>query len=236
VERDLVIATPDGAKIHGSLRGEARERLVIFVHGLTGHRNEHQFYNGARYLTDQRGVASFRFNLYGDEEGARTMTDCTLAIHAADLDAVVAYFRAEGVARIGVVGHSYGAPTILLSRKDVQAIVLWDPSYGDLFRDAKRLTEDLYTLGWGPEFLIGKEMIEERARVDWDHLTDELNVPLRVIAAGAGVLLEGSKRYVERAAGSADLKVIDGATHTFREDGAAEQLFEQTVEWFGAHL
>jgi fermentation-respiration switch protein FrsA (DUF1100 family) len=57
-----------------------------------------------------------------------------------------------------------------------------------------------------------------------------------VIAAGAGVLLEGSKRYVERAAGSADLKVIDGATHTFREDGAAEQLFEQTVEWFGAHL
>src|SRR3989344_1336712 len=116
MEKQLKIKTPDKKVIYGTLRGSLDKPLVIFVHGFTGFKDEHQFFNGARFF-EKRGFSSFRFNLYHWEKGARKLEDCTLSLHGEDLDQVVEYFRKKGVKKIFAVGHSFGGLTVLLSKK-----------------------------------------------------------------------------------------------------------------------
>ena len=102
--------------------------LVVFVHGFTGHKNEHQFFNAARFF-EKKGISTFRFDLYSWQDDARKLDDCTLSLHGQDLDTLIKYFRNKGVKKISVVGHSFGGPSVLLSKKkDFDSAVLWDPS------------------------------------------------------------------------------------------------------------
>lgn len=237
MEKDFHIPTPDGKVIYGKLRGELGEKLAIFVHGLTAHMDNHRFYNGARYL-EGLGFANFRFNLYDDLGDARKLVDCTLKIHADDLGSVVRHFKDVGVKSFGVIGHSYGAPTILLAEPNqFRAVVLWDPSYQVEFEDLEHVPElSLYRSLGGVQYLFGEEMINEARRLDWDGLTQGLEVPLKVICAGEGILVEGGRRYCDVASGETDLVVVKGAGHSFNEDGAAEQLFEATAGWLKTYL
>src|SRR3989344_1297461 len=122
MEKEIKIKTSDGKYIYGVLRLPnsgtlLRERpLIIFVHGLTGHKNEHIFFNSARFFAN-RDWPSFRFDLYGDEKYSRHLQNCTLDTHAKDLDQVIDYFKNRGVKKVFVVGHSYGGLTILKSKK-----------------------------------------------------------------------------------------------------------------------
>lgn len=47
MEKELKIKTPDKKLIYGSFvsAGKKSDKLVIFVHGFTGHKNEHIFFS-----------------------------------------------------------------------------------------------------------------------------------------------------------------------------------------------
>ena len=229
-EKLIRVPVGGGKSVKGYLRGPLTKPLVIFVHGLTGDPNEHQFYNGARYL-EKRGLSSFRYNLYA----SRPLRDATLKTHAADFDKVVAYFRKRTKRKIFAVGHSYGGPTILLSKKDLDGAVLWDPSYkagkglSPLLKYDKRLKA--YRLVWEVESVLGKRMVDVDLATPWEDLGKDVTFPLKVILAGKGVLRKSS-RYAKNAQGKSDVEVIAGAGHCFDEDGAEEKLFAATVKWF----
>ena len=56
--------------------------------------------------------------------------DCTLQLHANDLNTVVNYFRKKGVKKNFISGHSFANLIIFSSRnQDFDGVVLWDPSY-----------------------------------------------------------------------------------------------------------
>lgn len=147
-EKELTIPIPGTKlKIYAKQYGGLNNPVVIFVHGLTGHMDEHLFYNGARYFY-RRGIPSIRFNLYDWQKSARKLTNCTLNTHAYDLNVVIDYLRKRKVNKIVTIGHSYGGPTILLAHHNtIDAIALWDPSYEDLFKGAKYIKElDAYRI------------------------------------------------------------------------------------------
>lgn len=229
-EELIRVPVDKGKAVKGFLRGPLTKPLVIFVHGLTGDPNEHQFYNGARYL-DKHGLSSFRYNLYE----SRPLRQATLKTHASDFDRVVAYFRKRARRKIFAVGHSYGGPTILLSkRKDLDGAVLWDPSYkagkglNPILRYDRRLKA--YRLKWYVEFLLGKRMVDVDLKTPWEDLGKDVTFPLKVILAGRGVLRK-SERYAKNAQGKSDVETIEGAGHGFEEDGAAEKLYASTAKW-----
>lgn len=233
MEKEFTIPIPDTKlNIYAKQYGSLNRLVVIFVHGLTGHMDEHPFYNGARHFYDQ-GFSSIRFNLYDSEVDARKLTDCTLKTHAHDLNVVTNYLKEENVRKIFAIGHSYGGPTILLAdQSKLDAIVLWDPSYGDIFDNTKHIQEiNAYRIRWGTDILIGADMYEERKQLDWDNLTATIRTPLKIISAGKGKLLKGSKIYIEKAKGPTEHAVIKNTTHNFNEEGAAEKLFAESVKW-----
>ena len=236
MEKQIKIPIENKKFIYGVLRGSLDKPLVIFVHGFTGDRNEHQFFNGARFF-NRHGFSSFRFNLYDWKKDARKLEECTLSLHGQDLDTVVEHFRKEGVKKIFVIGHSFGGLTGLLSKKkDFDAAVLWDPSDDQTSvikaRYVKELDKYYVTYDSSYGFTISKEMYEENKKLRPSELIKKIHVPIEIIVAGSGILVEGGKKYSQTANEPKALAIIPGATHCFDEDGTEEKLFEETLKWF----
>lgn len=236
MEQLLKISTSDKKVIYGRLRGSVDKPLVVFVHGLGGRMDQHIFYNGARFL-EKNGVSSFRFNLYSWEKDARKLSECTLETHSYDLDRVIEYFRKKGTKKIFVVGHSFGGPTILLSKKkDFDGVILWDPSYGDplSFENPKYVPSlGMYKVTWEFDVLINKAMIEEAKTLKEREEKEirKLSVPIKIITAEEGWLTEGGKKYYQLANEPKEYVVIESAKHTFDEDGVEDKLLKETLGW-----
>lgn len=235
MEKAIKIPLKNSKNIHGTLRGSLENPLVIFVHGFTGHKNEHQFFNGARFF-EKNEFATFRFDLYSWKDDARKLEECTLSLHGHDLDIVVDYFRNKGVKKIFIVGHSFGGLTVLLSKKkDFNAAVLWDPSDNPATVTASKYIKELdryyvtYDTSYG--FTIGKQMYEENKKLKPFELISKLNIPVKIILAGSGILVKGGQKYLQAANEPKALAIIPNATHCFDEDGTEENLFQETLSW-----
>lgn len=240
MEREVVLKTKDGHNIYGmlTLPRRATRRLVVFVHGLTGHKNEHLFYNGARFFA-RRGVASFRFDLYSGEKGGRSLMNCTCLTHAGDIDAVVKRFQ-KRFSKIYLVGHSLGGPSVLMADvKKIFGIVLWDPSSrATLLKLAGKIPRlgSSYVLKWGTEHLVGKKMRDEWLRFSTpEQLTGKITVPLLVLCAGKGILKKGGMDYCKYAKGPSRFAVIKNAGHCFDENETAQDLLLETAKWIRRH-
>ena len=226
---------------YGKLAGSKKKPLVIVVHGLPCTINE-GFYERACQWFDGHGYATYRFGLYDWHADARQLVDCTLSVHAKDLDTVIAHFRKKGYKKIFVAGHSFGGPTILLSKKQsFDAAVLWDPSYAISFTQKKygvpggKYVKALrgYFMRWGVNVIIGKKMADEIDGLDWDRLTPSFHVPLKIIAAEKGLLVAGCRKYFARAHEPKSLEVLKGATHYFDDTPTMQdRLFTATHDWF----
>jgi pimeloyl-ACP methyl ester carboxylesterase len=234
-EKDLRIPLPDGHMMYARLRGSLNRPVVLLVHGLTGHMDEHLFFNGARAF-EKKGISSLRINLYSWEKGARSLTDCTLNTHAKDVNTALAYLCKHGAKKIFAVGHSYGAPSIMLAdQKLIDGYILWDGSYELDFKKAenggKPLSKKRLVLNWGMEIIAGVKMRDVNNTLDWDAMASDIEKPLLAIYAGDNSLRKGALKYERLAKGPSKAVRIPGAGHTFDEAGTEEKLFEETVKW-----
>lgn len=242
MERQIKIKVEANKWTNGTLRGKLNQPLIIFVHGLTGHQDEHIFFNGARFF-EKHGFSTFRFNLYDWGPKTRKLKECTLALHGKDINKVVEYFRQKGVKKIGATGHSYGGPSLLYSNhNNIDALVLWDPSYNAtrFFKKARYVPQvKAYYQEWAYGIIFGKKLIEESRRLNpkaCDALAKKVSTPLKIITAGSGKLVEGGEHYIKSALGPTEHVTIKKANHCFDIEGTEEQLFEETLKWYKKYL
>jgi dienelactone hydrolase len=240
-EYALNIPVPDtDFRLNGWLREVDGAPLVILVHGITGHCNEVQFWAAARAL-EAAGFSSYRFNLYdAPYNNGRPFVDCTIEIHAADLDLAVRTLRAQQPDRpIAVIGHSLGGMTVLSStERGFDAAVLWDPSHGDR---GKRNTSgetgyfERVGDGWiaheNVPVVLGEAMIDSWVTHPTDELMAAFDKPVKIIAAGESGLLPTAQRLQAAATVDCELAVVDGADHCFLVGDTANVLFAETVDW-----
>lgn len=236
MEKEIKIRTKDGKHIYGKLRGSLKNPLIIFVHGLTGHMDEHIFYNGARFF-EKKGFSTFRFNLYDNWDNARKLHDCDLKTHAGDLNQAVKHFQRKKIKDICAVGHSYGGPAILLSKtENYRAIVLLDPTmdpdvvYRKTIADKKA---DGFIREWSFKFILGKKMVSEAKNLpDFTTMAKENKSPVKIILAGGGNAQSKRKKdYFKAFSGPKKMVIFKKAGHTFSEDGVEEKLFSETLSW-----
>ena len=235
MEEDIKIPLGDGKFVYGTLRGPLSNPLIIFTHGFVGNKDQHIFFNGARFF-QKHNISSFRFNFYSQEDNARQLNECSISTHVSDLETVVSYFR-EKSAKIYVVGHSFGGLMTLVSKKqNFDKAILWDPSSDTqswLVKDAKYVEEIglYYFVDWGISYTIGKEMYEECVKLNTNGLSFKFKKPLKIISAGNGILIDAAKKYFEQANEPKEFSIIDGAGHNFDEDGTEEKLFAETLKF-----
>jgi len=237
MEKQVQIETPDKHTIYGFLRTPKKKSktLVVLVHGLTGHPNEHFHFNGARFL-EKHGFASYRFSLYIAAPGGRKLHECGVSTHVQDLNTVLKFFRKK-FKKIIVVGHSLGGITVLAADHSlVDSIILWDGTSSLKTRIKKDFIYskklDAYLMDWRVRGIMSKKMHKEWT--DFPLPKDavkKLTKPLKVIVAGNGILIKAGKEYYKAAKGPKEFAVIKGASHTFIEDGTEEKLLAETLSF-----
>lgn len=239
MEKEIKIKTNDGKLIYGTLTYSKKksEKLIIFVHGLGGHRNEHIHFNASNFFR-KHGFSTFRFDLYSYGKKARAMSDCTIALHGKDLNTVTDFFRKK-FKTIDVIGHSLGGLTILASQTSkFDAIVFWDPAHtkyewrhGELdFKYDKKL--DKYIINWGTELLMGKQMFKELVHgKDSSQSIKKIHKPIKIISAGKGVLMKTNRDYFKHANFPKEFVEIKNADHNFNTEGTEEKLFKETLNF-----
>lgn len=231
MEKEIKIKTKDNKIIYGTLNSQNNETLAIFVHGLAGNPNEHMYYNAKKQFPKQ-GIDTFRFSLYSDEDDARRFTECTIEIHAQDIDRVVNEFQ-DKYEQIVLVGHSLGGPSILLSKQNVDAVILWDPSIcEDLDQDIEPIPEtNMHKVDWGIEILIGEKLIKSYKAISSDQLLNKISLPTKIIFAEDSELKEKWMKTNIKDNKRVDISVIEGASHCFNEENTEITLFAKTIEF-----
>ncbi len=234
MEKVIEIKTQDKHIIYGTLNFKVKsDKLIIFVHGLTGNKNEHIFFNGYKYF-NLNGYDTFRFDLYTDSKLGRTLLECTIDTHAEDVSTVLDYFSGK-YKKIYLVGHSFGGPSILFStQKNVEKIVLWDPSLSHL-----TLIEDLeyskalncYKIKWCVESLMSIDMFENWKKKD-KLMVGFIKRPTKIICAEKGILLDMWEKEKKNIGKDCKIVMIKNADHCFNNEGNEEDLFDETLKWF----
>lgn len=239
MEKELKIKTPDGKFLYGTLgvSKQKANKLIVFVHGFTGHQNEHIFFNGSKYFTE-RGFDTFRFNLYGGgQKGSRHFRDVKISLHGEDITTVTKYFRKK-YKKIFVVGHSYGGTSLLFADQSIiDGFIFWDASYINL---KKSDTEDLgynkdlnvYIYDFGLECMVGKDFIDElRNFPDCGKLIEKINKPVLFIISGRKGNAEAGKKYFAKANKPKKLVNIKHADHCFDNWKDEGKLLTETYSW-----
>jgi pimeloyl-ACP methyl ester carboxylesterase len=233
MERIVKIKAKDGKTIYGTLNRSKRDKeLIIFIHGFSGHQNEHIFYNAAQFFP-KHGFSTFRFDLYSDGKGARNMLQSTLKTHADDLNEVVSHFK-KSYDSISAVGHSFGGPTIMASdNRQFKSIVLWDPSYVAYFLNLCKPTKipGKYLLDWGTVFLVSKEMLQSGKKFDIQNHVRQVVSPTKIIMAGNTPQSDRGKKYLSNLRSIKKSVVIPRADHCFNAEGTEKKLFKETLKW-----
>lgn len=238
MQKNITIKSKDKKfNIHGVLdQAINSNKLIIFVHGLAGHKNEHHFYNAAKFFTN-KNFNTYRFDLYSGEKNGRRLEECTIATHSEDLNQVIKNFEKK-FSEIYLVGHSLGGPTILgADIKNVKKIVLWDPSINlangyddDWYFFDKKL--NAYIANWGPSYIVSKGMIEEWKNVEYRKWINNCTMPLKIICAGRGILKKEWKKIIGDFNCKTKLVIVDDAGHCFDEKDTERQLLKETYSWF----
>ena len=235
MRKDLVLETLDGYKIFGTLDFNDNNTLLIFVHGFTGHKDEHHYFNAASFFI-HNGFDTFRFDFYARRKiDARPLAESSISTHVKDLKVITDHFQ-DKYDRLILIGHSLG-PLIILSTdlSNISKLVLWDPTTA--FKSIKEKSAtfdkglDKYIFHWGIDFFVSKEMIEEWMSIDLNLLLEKLSVPCKIIFAGGYNKYDLWKPYLVKFKEKLEFTTIDGATHGFIEEGVEEKLFEETLKF-----
>jgi alpha-beta hydrolase superfamily lysophospholipase len=240
-EREYSINLPDNKKMYVvENKNAGNRRAVIHVHGLTGWNYDYAATRMALTFPAQ-GYDVYRPNLYDWKDGARKLTDCTIAVHADDVMELVKELRGH-YDKIFLTGHSYGGPVLLsLDQNRVDGISLWDatlvPGALNNSQWGPRPWGDVFIKGGSFDFIVSKAFVDEAAI--WDDAYAKARFaawvkPLQLIQADGGywIKYEGGKEFYKYAGGPSDYRVIAGTEHCFVEEGTTEQLLDATKEWF----
>ena len=241
MDKEIKIRTPDKKIIYATLRGTFKKPLIIMVHGLAGNMNEAMHYNAARYF-ERHGFSSLRINLYSWQKGARRLHECTFSTHGKDIDSALKYAQSRGAAKIFVVGHSYGWPSILHTKNRIfTAVAAWDGSalpfvHVDLPMHSSKPKGRIINEGYF--VIVGEQMAIDSHKIKSLDLVKQFKQPISFITVNDNIFgnLNGNKKMHKVAKVKKELVIIKGAHHNFIEEGKEEELYKSTVTWFKKFL
>jgi predicted alpha/beta-fold hydrolase len=210
MEKEIKLKTRDGHTVYGVLNEPKKKpgKIIIFVHGLAGQVNDHQFFNAAKFFS-KKNIATLRVQMWNAKDG-RHFESTSLSTYRLDVERILRWAKKNKYRKIYLVGHSLGGYGVLsMNHPEVTATVLWDPSApkevkehnNNLIKKIYSYNSSLksYLLNWGIRIIMGKKMYEE-----WQQNPDPIStlirsvrIPTKVICAGEGILHQHWKKNME---------------------------------------
>lgn len=225
--------------------------VVVLCHGFLSNKNSTTNKALTRLLNDA-GLATFRFDFFGQGQSEGRFEDITVALAVRQADASVALMRSTGYDGIGLVGSSFGGLVAILTaaqRRDIASLALKCPVVD--FAEELRLE-------FGPEELMRWQSTDtvpnfmggaDRVRLKFGFYEDCLRhiayepasriVAPTLIVQGARdelVPLHQSQRLLEALRGRKRLELLPEADHQFTRGEDFRAMTTAITEWLVSDL
>ena len=207
-----------------------KDKIILFVHGLTWSKEETQFIKAVPFFCS-RWYDTYRLNLYWEWEKARKLSECTISIHASDIEVAINHFK-DKYKKIYLVWHSLGSPSIAnANTSEIERIIYWDPSAWMKSLEEKNIEYDnknwLYILHWRINFILNWVMIKEWMEAsNLYKYTENIKQHTSFIFARNSQMLEKWEKYIKEKHG---YTIIEWANHIF--ENLENKLFENTLRF-----
>ena len=234
MEKYIQIPTADDMMIPGILNSKGNtDKLVIFVHGFTGTMNEAHLYSAKEYFTN-KWYDVFRFNLYASGESFRKLRDCSVKMHAEDIQLVSDNFT--NYSEIYFVGHSLAGPCLATVNKypeNVNKLIFWDPAF-EMWTTGRKFYREWesirYQSSW-KHIEISPEMEKEFLEDNFLEILTKQDFSKQDIFS----IYADWDRHVNLKPKLESLWIesciIQWANHGFTQEWKYEELFEKTLEY-----
>lgn len=242
-EDEIILDAGDGKKIYvlRNLNGDGEgRRAVVLCHGLTGSPTQYMHMRARNHFLE-RGYDVYRIFFYGEPADARNLMECTLDIHAQDLNRLLAHLKPL-YQDIFIAGHSYGGLTILYAQPDVTAISFWDPAFVPSWHKSLEPVPGMgfESTRWsGTYHVFGDRLYEDALTVTAQTSgarAARITPPSQVVLAEPNLgknLGKDRVRLFEALTCDKELVRIAEADHSFTVKDTVEELLEATSAWFG---
>ncbi len=236
-----ILATPSGAST----------KLAVLCHGFLSSKNSSTNKALTRLLAE-RGIATLRFDFFGQGDSDGPFEAITVTTAAAQADAALAWGCAEGYREIGLMGSSFGGLVAILvgaRTPTLRGLALKCP-VADF--------PEVLQLEFGPEGMAEWKRTntipdvtggEGRVRLDYGFYEDCLQhsghdaaariaCPTLIVHGDRDELvpLRQSQRLRDVLTGPAHLEVIEGADHGFSKAEHFHRMTGLIADWMTAHL
>lgn len=240
MRKELVLELDDGKRAYAVLRGGWQETVIVYLPCYGGNAKRDDLPSRAGRYFEAWGITFLGLNLYGDEEGARSLSDkITLEHHASDARVAIRLAHENGARNIHVVGHSLSAyPALMTAHAQNSAapnsVILWDGSKPEPPFSPAGLRYDPcqghYISEKGMGVILSRQYIDSLGAFSIEDLARGWSVPVLAVEAGDNEVLRGVSKEYQRYLGEKYVRacVIPGCGHHFVDN---DELFKRTRDW-----
>jgi len=232
----------------GSFFDAASDRGVVMAHGFYGDRTRHGRFDALGSALQNRDIAALSFDFSGCGESGDDTIDIEKEVD--DMHAAIAWLRAQGKTRIGLLGYSLGA--LIAARvwsEDIRCLVLWAPvsrtkndprkgfSQEELAElDAKGYITKHLRSSSRSTVVIDKDYLPQRKAVDQKTLLENITSPVLIMHGDADEKqsIENSISAMQYLNQNSKLEIIKGGKHDLTAH--MKQYIDLSVGWFIRHL
>lgn len=253
MEQSLTFHDPLGHRIAAVLTTPARptDGVAVLCHGFLSNKNS----TTNKWLTRlliERGLATFRFDFFGQGESAGPFAEITNTLAVGQAMTAIDLMRQKGFRRIGLMGSSFGGLVAILTaaqRTDVACLALKCPVVD--FAEELRLEFGKDEMArWKatdtiPNIMGGTDRLPLRYAFYEDSLNRIAYEPARAITAPTLIVqgdqdehvpLHQHRRLYEALAGPKRLELLPGADHQFTKGPDFTRMTTLIGEWLATHL
>jgi len=253
MEEQLTFHDPMGHRISAimSRPEQPTQTIAVLCHGFLSTKNSSTNKTLTRLLND-RGIATFRFDFFGQGESEGLFEDITTSLAVRQAMAACDLVSTKGFSKLALVGSSFGGLVSILTtaqRHDIVCLALKCPvvDFAEELRlefgpDEMARWQATNTI---PNILGGTERVRLKYRMYEDCLGQIAYEPATHITAQTLIVqgqkdemipLHQSQRLLESLNGLKQMKLLPDADHQFTRAEDFQAMTTSITDWLVTHL
>lgn len=253
MEEKVVFHNSKGNRLIGVLidaNGNKEKLVVLFVHGHSSSKYTKNFVKLSELLKE-KGMSSFRIDLYGHGESDGKFEDCNVTEAVDDILKAIDYLKKKGYHRIGLLGSSFGGISSMVAASktnDLDFLVLKSPvsnykekylaTNGKAFLDQwkKEKVRD-YDASEGKVLRLKYSFYEDALKNDAYKAAPLINVPTLIVHGDQdeAVPVEQSIK-ISRIFSKCKLVIVEGSDHVYTQLHHRDEMLKVISEFIFSNI
>lgn len=247
MEEKLYFQNSKGNKLCGLLENSSKDvskPIIILVHGFSSNKNTSNFVK-LKDILDQKGIATFRFDIFGHGESEGKFEDITITEAVDDILQAIKFLQSKGFIKIGLLGSSFGGISSIIAASKTNDLFMlalkspvsdyWEVEKGRFSqKDLEEWKEKSYRdyEDDGKMLKLGYTFIDDFKNNDAYKAAAKINIPTLIVHGDADDTVPVTQSIkTSKLIPNCKLILVKGANHRYTESNHAEQMLKAFEEF-----